>query len=356
MTLVIAEVGVNHNGSEELAIELVKAAKDAGADVVKFQTFNADKLATEQAKQAEYQKKNIGYEESQSDMLKRLELSEESYARLSKFCDELGVEFLSTAFDAESLTFLVEEIGIKRLKIPSGEITNAPFLLEHAQYGLPIIVSTGMASLADIERALGVIAFGYLGCKEKPSEAEFSRAYLSDEGQALLREKVSVLHCTTEYPAPMADINLNAMDTMARAFSLPVGYSDHSEGTTVPIAAVAKGAKIIEKHITLDRSAEGPDHLASMEPEEFAVMVQSIRDVSLALGNGVKGPRPSELKNKAVARRSIVAAKAIKAGQIFDESMIDVKRPGDGLSPFCYWEMLGRKASRDYIQGELIVD
>ncbi|NES62423.1 N-acetylneuraminate synthase family protein, partial [Vibrio parahaemolyticus] len=251
MTLIIAEAGVNHNGQEELAFALVDAAHEAGADIVKFQTFKAKNLVTEEAKQAEYQVTNTKKQESQLAMLSRLELSYEIHHDLVKYCNSLGIEFLSTAFDLESLDFLVNDLGLTRLKLPSGELTNAPLVLAHARTGCDLIVSTGMATLSEIEAALGVIAFGYTAAQdEKPSMLGFQEAYASEAGQKALKEKVTILHCTTEYPAPMAEINLRSMDTLGRAFDLAAGYSDHSEGITIPIAAVARGAVLIEKHFT----------------------------------------------------------------------------------------------------------
>lgn len=354
-TLIIAEAGVNHNGDEKLAFKLVDAAYEAGADIVKFQTFKAKKLVTQTAKQCEYQIQNTGKEESQLDMLSRLELSYDFHHDLVKYCNELGIEFLSTAFDVDSLAFLVEDLGLNKLKVPSGELTNAPLVLQHAQTGADLIVSTGMATLAEVETALGVIAFGYLAQPEiSPSLEAFQAAYFSSEGQRLLKAKVTVLHCTTEYPAPMLDINLKAMDTLATAFNLAVGYSDHSAGIEIPIAAVARGATLIEKHFTLDKHMEGPDHKASLEPSELKAMVSSIRNVELAIGDGVKGPRPSEIKNKAIARKSLVAAKDIAEGEMFTEENLQVKRPGDGLSPYKFWELLGQKSVVSYQEGELV--
>jgi len=352
--LLIAEAGVNHNGSEELAFELVKAAYYAGVDVVKFQTFKAKKLVTEHAEQASYQIQNTGKTESQLDMLSRLELSYDAHYRLAAYCDELGIEFLSTAFDEESLAFLVNKIGVKRLKLPSGEITNAPLVLAHAKTGLDIIVSTGMTNLADIESVLGVIAFGYLGLDEEPCKETFSKAYTSQKGQALLKNKVTILHCTTEYPAPMSEINLRAMDTIGKAFDLPFGYSDHSEGITIPIAAVAREAQVIEKHFTLDKAMPGPDHKASLDPEELKEMVSSIRRVESALGRAIKAPTKSEIANMEVARKSLVATETIEPGDYFVPSNLGVKRPGRGISPFCYWEYLGRVSKQSYSPGDLI--
>lgn len=357
MTLIIAEAGVNHNGDEALAFKLVDAAHQAGADIVKFQTFKAKNLVTEQAKQADYQVVNTQKQESQLAMLSRLELSYAAHHQLVKHCASLGIEFLSTAFDSESLDFLVNDLGLTRLKLPSGELTNAPLVLEHARTGCDLIVSTGMATLAEIEMALGVIAFGYTEADHvAPSVLAFQQAYASNEGQKALKEKVTILHCTTEYPAPMAEINLKAMDTLGKAFDLPAGYSDHSEGITIPIAAVARGAVLIEKHFTLDKKMEGPDHKASLEPDELTTMVKAIRQVELALGSAVKSPTVSEVKNKAVARKSLVASQAIQAGDAFSAENMIIKRPGNGMSPYQYWEMLERKSSRDYQVGDLIIE
>jgi len=357
MTLIIAEAGVNHNGDEKLAFQLVDKAYEAGADIVKFQTFKAKNLVTSQAEQAEYQITNTGKQESQLAMLSRLELSYEAHHELVAYCTKLGIEFLSTAFDSESLDFLVNDLKLTRLKIPSGEITNAPLVLEHARTGCDLIVSTGMATLADIEAVLGVIAFGYTAEKDAIASVDaFQAAYFSEAGQQALKGKVTVLHCTTEYPAPLHDINLRAMDTISAAFGLPVGYSDHSEGIVVPIAAVARGALIIEKHFTLDKAMDGPDHKASLEPSELKAMIQAIRAVELTLGDGIKGPRPSEIKNKAVARKSLVAARDIAKGSVIEPADITIKRPGSGISPYRYWEIQGITASKDYKAGDLILE
>ena len=353
--LIIAEAGVNHNGSEKIAFELVDAAYKAGADIVKFQTFKAKNLVTETAEQCEYQINNTGKKESQLAMLSRLELSYDFHFELVEYCTKLGIEFLSTAFDSESLKFLVGDLNLKRLKIPSGDLTNAPLVLEHAQTGCDLIVSTGMATLAEIETALGVIAFGYVAKEtEKPSIQAFEKAYYSELGQKALKEKVTILHCTTEYPAPLEDINLKAMDTIANAFKLPVGYSDHSAGINIPIAAVALEAKVIEKHFTLDQNMEGPDHKASLEPELLKEMIDGIRNIELALGDGLKGPRPSEIKNKSIARKSLVAEQTIKKGAIFSKNNMTAKRPGSGQEPINYWNLLGSEAKKDYQPGDLI--
>ncbi|WCE29847.1 N-acetylneuraminate synthase [Vibrio sp. SCSIO 43137] len=356
MTLIIAEAGVNHNGDEKLAFDLIDAAHQAGADIVKFQTFKAKNLVTEEAKQADYQVANTNKQESQLAMLQRLELSYDAHHKMIERCQSLGIEFLSTAFDFESLEFLVEELALKRLKLPSGELTNAPLVLEHAKTGCDLIVSTGMATLAEIEMALSIIAFGYLGSSEEPTTEAFQTAYASAEGQRLLKQKVTILHCTTEYPAPMEEINLRAMDTLGNAFELTAGYSDHSEGITIPIAAVARGAKLIEKHFTLDKNMEGPDHKASLEPHELSAMVSAIRQVEVALGSSVKTPTVSEIKNKLVARKSLVANKAIRAGEEFSEDNLTIKRPGSGMSPHLYWKLLGRTAKSDYQSGDLILE
>ncbi|WP_335920958.1 N-acetylneuraminate synthase [Shewanella algae] len=357
MTLIIAEAGVNHNGDEALAFKLVDAAHQAGADIVKFQTFKAKNLVTEQAKQADYQVANTQKQESQLAMLSRLELSYAAHHQLVKHCESLGIEFLSTAFDSESLDFLVNDLGLTRLKLPSGELTNAPLVLEHARTGCDLIVSTGMATLAEIEMGLGVIAFGYTAADQvAPSVLAFQQAYASDAGQKALKEKVTILHCTTEYPAPMEEINLRAMDSLGRAFDLAAGYSDHSEGITIPIAAVARGAVLIEKHFTLDKNMEGPDHKASLEPDELAAMVKAIRQIEVALGSSVKTPTVSEVKNKVVARKSLVAASDIKEGESLTEFNLTIKRPGLGLSPYRYWDFIGCKATKAYKAGELIVE
>nr|ADJ19208.1 Elg4 [Escherichia coli] len=354
MTLIIAEAGVNHNGDEKLAFKLVDAAHKAGADIVKFQTFKAKNLVTAEAVQADYQVANTKKQESQLEMLSRLELSWEAHHKLVSYCNKLGIEFLSTAFDSESLDFLVNELGVKRLKLPSGELTNAPLVLEHARTGCDIIVSTGMATLAEIEAALGVIAFGYTAPEEAvPSIEAFQRAYSSEVGQKALKEKVIVLHCTTEYPAPVEEINLRAMDTLRQAFGLPVGYSDHSEGIMIPVAAVARGAVVIEKHFTLDKNMEGPDHKASLEPVELEAMIAAIHQIEKALGNSIKAPTVSEIKNKSVARKSLVAAKTIIAGESFTSDNLAIKRPGTGMSPYLYWNLINEVSENDYLPGEL---
>jgi N-acetylneuraminate synthase len=347
-TFIIAEAGVNHNGSLDLAFQLIDAAAEAGVDAVKFQTFKAEQVVSRFAPKAAYQSLNTGSAESQLEMVKKLELGEKQHLALVAHCQKRGLEFMSTPFDPDSLGFLSNTINVSRLKIPSGEITNGPLLLEFAQTGKPLILSTGMSTLDEVKTALGVLAFGSINSGKEPSLAAFKEAYLSHEGQGLLKEKVSILHCTTEYPAPFTEVNLKAMDTLKDKFALPVGYSDHTMGIAVPIAAVARGAVIIEKHFTLDRNLPGPDHKASLEPEELRRMAASIRQIETALGNGLKQPTASELKNMAVARKSLVANGKIKKGEPFTEDNITAKRPGNGISPLYYWDVLGEIATRDY--------
>jgi N-acetylneuraminate synthase len=353
-TFIIAEAGVNHNGSLDLAKQLVDAAVNADADSVKFQTFKAEKMVTKSTVQAEYQAVNTGVTESQYDMLKRLELSFDDFIELKNYCDSKNIEFMTTAFDHESLHFIVKDLGVKRFKIPSGDITNGPLILEHAKYKLPIILSTGMAALAEIETALGVIAFGLLG-KEKPSLSAFEEAYYSDEGQAVLKEYVTILHCTSQYPAPFHEVNLRCMKTFKTAFSLPSGYSDHTNGIAIPVAAIAMGAAVIEKHFTLDKTMDGPDHKASLDPTELKQMISSIRQVEMAMGDGVKKPTVSELKTRDVARKSLVAECDIKNSESY-KSKLAVKRPGTGISPMRYWEVQERIAIKAMNEGELIED
>jgi len=352
---IIAEAGVNHNGSLEMAKELIKVAADAGADAVKFQTFKADSLVSKNAEKAEYQQESTGAEESQYHMLKKLELNEEMHEELIKYCQTCGIEFLSTPFDESSLTMLAETYDIPYIKIPSGEITNAPFLLKIAQTGKDVILSTGMSTLGEVETALKVLAFGYLHHDENPSLVAFEQAYVSKEGQRVLKQKVKLLHCTTEYPAPFHEVNLKVIDTLQRAFGLSVGYSDHTQGIAVPIAAVARGASIIEKHFTLNRELPGPDHKASLEPHELKNMVLAIRQIEMSLGESLKLPTASEVKNKKVARKSLFAIARITKGEVFTKENIGIKRPGDGISPLYYWEWLGKVADRDYSEDEKIL-
>lgn len=345
---IIAEAGVNHNGFLDKALELVDVAAKAGADAIKFQTFKTDSFVSRSAPKAEYQKKTTSRAESQYDMIKKLELGEEDHLRLTSHCNSVGIDFLSTPFDIESLDFLVTKLALPKIKLPSGEITNGPLLLKAAQSGKTIVLSTGMSTLGEIEIALGILAFGYLKSNTPPSLRSFQEAYGSEIGQSFLKERVTLLHCTTEYPAPFQDVNLRAMETLRHVFGLSVGYSDHTEGIIIPVAAVASGATIIEKHVTLDRNLPGPDHKASLEPDDLERMVKAIREVELAIGSPIKHPVPSELKNILIARKSLVASRTIRKGERFTSENLAIKRPGGGISPLYYWDWLGRVSDRDY--------
>lgn len=350
---VIAEAGVNHNGDVGLALELVDAAAAAGANAVKFQTFQADRLVTRMAKKAKYQVDNTGEAGGQLAMLARLELSLEAHEQLVERCAVRGVAFMSTAFDEVSLSMLAP-LGMPAVKVPSGDITCAPLLLQAARLRQRLLVSTGMCTLTDIEQALGVIAFG-LTCDGLPaSRRDCESAYLSPAGREALIRYVTLLHCVTQYPAPAEAVNLRAMDTMAAAFGLPVGYSDHTLGIEAAIAAVARGACVIEKHFTLDRSLPGPDHAASLEPDEFEKMVNAIRFVEQALGSSLKQPALAEIENRSIARRSVVAGRAIARGERLDLGMLVCKRPENGMSPLDIWSLQGRVAARDYAVDEPI--
>lgn len=351
---IIAEAGVNHNGSRDLALRLVDAAADAGADVVKFQMFRAESLATASAPKADYQKQVTDAKQNQLDMLRRLQLDERDFHAIRRRCHERGIRFLATPFDERSLDDLVNKYDVEAIKLGSGEVTNAPLLLRAAQTGLTVILSTGMSTLKEVEEALGVLAYGYAPGQAMPSLHAFRKAFRSDAGREALRRKVTLLHCTTEYPAAYEDANLKAMDTLRATFGLPVGLSDHTPGVHVAIAAVARGALVVEKHLTLDRNMPGPDHRASLEPDEFQQLVTSIRQVEAALGDGTKTPARGELANVPVARRSLVAAHDIRRGETFTAENMAVKRPGTGISPMQYWEWLGRIADRDYEKDQLL--
>lgn len=353
-TYVIAEAGVNHNGDLQMAKRLIDIAVNSKADAVKFQTFKTELIISTCAPKAEYQRQTTGEGESQFEMVKKLELSFNQFRELKAYCDERDIEFLSTPFDIESADFLIDELNLTTIKISSGEITNAPLLYHIARKQPDIILSTGMATLSEVEAALGVIAFGLLSKNEAPSASAFRSAYLSSEGQRQLQSKVRLLHCTTEYPAPVEDVNLLAIETMHKAFGLPTGYSDHTEGIAVTIAAVALGASVIEKHFTHDKQAEGPDHRASLSPQELQLLIQSIRQVEAARGTGIKIPAESERKNIDIARKSIVAHKKIEQGETLTVNNIAVKRPGGGISPFEYWSLLETTAVQDFEEGELL--
>ena len=352
-TLVVAEAGVNHNGDPDLAHRLVEAAARAGVDAIKFQTFQTDRVVRVTAPKADYQRLGAGANETQYEMLRRLELPRAAYAGLKAQCDQLGIEFLSTPFDADSADFLVHEIGVKRLKSPSGEITNAPLLLHMARLNVPIIQSTGMSTLPEVREALAILAHGYVNEHGvDPSGLPDAAAFASPAGQAALREKVTLLHCTSSYPTPYASVNLRAMDTLAKRFGLTVGLSDHSPGIVVPIAAAARGAAIIEKHFTLDRDLPGPDHQASLEPDELSLMVTAIRTVELSLGNGTKVPSNEEAENLIAIRRALVAARPIRAGEPFSIENLTAKRPAVGLPPGAIWQLVGRPAPRAFAADE----
>jgi N,N'-diacetyllegionaminate synthase len=329
-TLIIAEAGVNHNGDIRMAKQLIDAAAHAGADLVKFQTFNASRQVTRIAKKADYQTKTTDGKESQHDMLQRLELTEAMHLELIAHCATRNIGFFSTGFDIESIDLLLG-LGQDHFKIPSGEITNLPYLRHIGKLGKNTILSTGMATLGDIEAAIDVL-----------EQAGTSHA------------QITVLHCTTEYPTPMAEVNLRAMQSIHAAFGVKVGYSDHTQGIEVATAAVAMGATVIEKHFTLDRNLPGPDHKASLEPQELQAMVAAIRNIEVALGDGIKRLTPSEARNKPVARKSLVASQAIKAGKVFSAHNITTKRPGTGISPMLWDEIMGRTAPRDFVADELI--
>lgn len=330
-TLIIAEAGVNHNGSIDMAKRLIDAAAEAGVDYVKFQTFKTENLVTKSAAKAEYQQRNIGDgDNSQYAMLKKLELSPQQHFELIEYCKKRGVNFFSTAFDFDSIDFLAS-LHLGLWKIPSGEITNYPYLKKIAGYHEPVILSTGMSSLEEIEAAIVILTkFG------------------------VQKEQITVLHCNTEYPTPMGDVNLAAMQEIHQLFGVTIGYSDHTQGIEVPIAAVALGAEVIEKHFTLNRTLLGPDHKASLEPVELMTMVSAIRNIEQAIGNGHKAVSVSESNNKVVARKSIVAAKNIRKGESFTEDNLTVKRPGNGVSPMQWEIVMGQKAIRDFEEDELI--
>lgn len=341
---VIAEAGVNHNGSLDLALRLVDAAAEAGADAVKFQSFRADRLVTARAHKVAYQRETTGSGGSQFEMLRALELDEAAHHRIAEHCRVRGIEFMSTPFDHESLSLLLA-MGVRRLKLSSGEVTNGPLLFDAARSGLPLILSTGMSTLGEIEEAIAVVAAGLLReppCPNVPLQDVLTR----QEARLLLAEKLTILHCTSAYPAPVRFANLRAMDTIARAFGLRVGYSDHTLGIAVAIAATARGACVIEKHFTLDCSLPGPDHRASLEPAALKEMIAAIRDVEAALGDDFKAPTVAELENRSEARRSLVAKRRIEHGVVIQGDDLIAKRPAGGISPMAYWSLIGRRAPR----------
>lgn len=329
-TIIIAEAGVNHNGSIELAKKMVDVAVEAGVDYIKFQTFKAEKLVSIYAKKADYQKETTNIDESQFEMIKKLELDINAHKELIEYCKNSGIKFISSPFDLESVDLLFD-LGVELYKIGSGEITNYPYLRKIALKGLPVILSTGMSNISEVEHAIVV---------------------LMDNG--LKRDQITLLHANTEYPTPFSDVNLKAMQTLRDSFKLDVGYSDHTPGIEVPIAAVAMGAIVIEKHFTLDKTMKGPDHKASLEPDELKAMVVAIRNIEKALGDGIKHPSESEKKNIPIARKSIIAACNIVKGEAFTEDNITVKRPGTGISPMRWNEVVGRTAQQDFLLDNLI--
>lgn len=353
-TYIIAEAGVNHNGSFSMAKKLVEVAKKAGADAVKFQTFRAENLVTKEAQQANYQVENLGEATSQYEMLKKLELSYEEFKLLKYYCDEIGIEFLSTPFDYESVDFLVDDLQMQTVKISSGELTNSPFIHYIATKQKKMIISTGMATIDEIHEALSFVAYGLAKPVANVSVNRVHSFYQTNEAKEVLQKYVTVLHCTTEYPAPFETINLKAMNQLEKELKLSIGFSDHSQGIAISIAAIGMGATIIEKHFTLDRKLPGPDHVASLEPSELVLMVEGIRQIERALGTGIKEPTAMELKNRVAARKSIVASRDIKQGETLEAANLNIKRPGNGLSPSKYWSLIGKKTTKFYHEDELI--
>lgn len=327
-TTIIAEAGVNHNGDINYAYKLIDEAVEAGADIIKFQTYKSEKLVSINAQKAEYQKKNTNDDDSQLEMLKKYELSYDDFRNLKIYCEEKEIRFLSTAFDFESVEFL-HSLRMGMWKIPSGEITNLPYLIKIASYHEPVILSTGMSDIEEVRAAIGVL-------KENGTD------------------DITVLHCTTEYPAPFDSVNLKAMLTMKEQFGVKIGYSDHTEGIEVPIAAVALGASVIEKHFTLDKNMPGPDHKASLEPKELKQMISSVRNIEKALGDGNKTVSDSEKKNINIARKSIISKTHIKIGDVFSENNLTTKRPGNGISPMRWYDLLGKESKNEYLEDSLI--
>lgn len=340
---IIAEAGVNHNGSLSRALEMIDVAADAKANAIKFQTFLPSALASERASKADYQLKNEGSKGSQLEMLERLALDFDDHYHLMEHCSNRGIEFLSSPFDSRSADFLINDLNLPRLKLGSGELTNGPLLWKIGGSGRKLILSTGMADLPEITEALGLLCRAYSGV-EHPGLPPYNEHYSA----ASLKPLVSILHCTTEYPCPPSHVNLRAMDTLAKEFGLESGYSDHTNGIEISLAAVARGARIIEKHFTLDQSLPGPDHAASMNPQELRALVSEIRNIEQALGSPLKTISSIERSNADVVRKSLVASRPIKCGEIFSADNITGKRPANGISPMDYWSQLGKTATRDY--------
>jgi N-acetylneuraminate synthase len=350
---IIAEAGVNHNGQLQLARELIDRAAEAGADAVKFQTFDSIKLANRHAPKASYQKLTTEATESQFEMLRKLELPQHWHHELRERAKSCGLEFLSTAFDADSLDFL-ESLELPFYKVPSGEITNGPLLWKFARQRKPLVVSTGMATLSEVEQALAVIAHAFNVDTEPQNLEEVWRGWSRADWRHSLQGRVTLLHCTSQYPTPVYEVNLSAMDTLRHSFGLPVGYSDHTEGILIPLAAAARGAVIIEKHFTLDRTMKGPDHGASLEPNQLALMIREIKSIMLALGDGIKSPQESEWDTRKAARQQVVVTRDIRAGEIFARNDLSTARSGRGQPPLALWGLVGSIASRDYRKGETI--
>jgi len=350
---VIAEAGVNHNGQRDLAMQLIDAAASAGADAVKFQTFQADRLASATAPKASYQTQTTPANESQHAMLKKLELPFEWHAPLQQHAKKQGITFLSTPFDMSSLAFL-QTLELPMLKISSGDLSNAPFLWLCARSGLPLVVSTGMATLSEVEQALAVIHHSLHHTSEPQHMQDVWSHWVTQADRRLLTSQVTLLHCTSQYPTPMAEVNLHAMDTLRDAFHLTVGYSDHTQGKVIPIAAVARGARVIEKHLTLDCHMQGPDHLASLEPDEFGQMVKAIRQLEVAMGHGHKVPQASELNTRLAARKQVVAARPIAKGHTFTREDLETARSGQGLPAHDLWQLIGCVAQQDFAAGQAI--
>ncbi len=353
---VIAEAGVNHNGNKFTAHRLVDAAADAGADAIKFQTFTAEKLATKIAPKAEYQKKDSERDETQFQMLKRMELDRDAHFELLAHAKMRGIKFLSSPFDQESLYFLSNEMGLDTIKIPSGEITNGPLLLAAARTRRDIILSTGMSTMDEINQALSIIAFGFSDLETNPSLEAFSDAMSKEKPRKLMQKKVTILQCTSAYPCPENEVNLGVISTLKSNFSLNVGFSDHTTGIYAAIAAAALGASVIEKHFTLDRSSPGPDHKASLTPRELRQMIEAIRCVEQNIGTDCKHPTKSEIANRDTVRKSLVALTSISEGEKFSASNLGVKRPGTGLSPVSYWDQIGRRSNTKILQDQLITE
>ncbi len=351
---IIAEAGVNHNGSLDLAYRLIDKACESGVDAVKFQTFIAEKGLIEDAQKADYQLDTTDKNESQLEMIKKLELSFEDFKALKTYCDQKNIDFMSTGCDLESLDFLIDELGVQLLKISSGEIVNAPLLLKAAQSKKQIILSTGMSTIEDIETALAILEYGYTYSNKTPNSLEEVLNEFSGVVRPFVKKNVVLLHCTTEYPAPINELNLRVIPQLEEKFNMRVGYSDHSEGITASIIAVALGATVVEKHFTLDKNMDGPDHKASLEPEELKNLANAIRLTETMLGSGKKHITESEQRNVSIARKSLVAECEIVKGELISPAKVSIKRPGTGLTPLKYWDITGRKATKSYKRNEFI--